>query len=297
MPNLPASQSFPKATPQAESSPTQTVAAFIARGIREGEFELPIIPRVASKILSLTNDPNADMAELSKLIHGDQSIASHVLRIANSASYTSGEPVVSLQQAVTRLGMKLLGEIAIAVSIQSELFEAPGFEHQIKSLLKHALASAAYGREIARKRRRNVEGQFLCGLLHSVGKPICLQLISKTLQRLGLAFGDVESARIVSLLHTKIAAKVAVDWKLPEQLQFTTAYCEAYQRAPKFKDECAATHLSHLLATWALDPNQCDLIELSKHPVLEQLNFYQDDFQSLLRKRDDVKAVVAAMEL
>lgn len=281
----------------ADSSPTQTVTNAIMEGFRDGKIELPVIPQVASKIFSLSNDPNADMGDLSKLIHGDQSIASHVLRIANSASYTSGEPIVSLQQAVTRLGMKLLGEIAIAVSIQSDIFKAPGFEAQIKGLLKHALAAAAYGREIARKRRRNVEGQFLCGLLHSVGKPICLQLIAKTQVKLGITLDIADVAQIVGALNQKIATKVAIEWKLPKQLQVTTVFYKKYEGAPNFKDECAATYLSQLLASWALTPAKFNIIELAKDPVVEFLNFYQDDFQDLLQKKDDVKQVVAAMEL
>ena len=112
------------------------------------------MPRVASKVFTLTNDPDAEVSELSQLIHSDQSIASHVLRIANSATYGGGDQIVSLQQAVARLGMNLLGEIAIAVSIQSDIFKAPGYEAQITQLLRPALASGAYGQEIARKRRR-----------------------------------------------------------------------------------------------------------------------------------------------
>ncbi len=277
--------------------PAQEVAQAIIKGIRSGELELPVIPQTANAILRLTQDPNADMDELSKLIHGDQSIASHVLRIANSASYTSGDPIVSLQQAVTRLGMKLLGEIAIAVSMQSDIFSAPGFEAQIKPLLKHALASAAYGREIARKRRRNIEGQFLCGLLHSVGKPICLQLIATAQQKLGMKLNATEIAQIVATLHPKIANKVALDWKLPEQLQVTTAYFHDYDKAPRFKEESAATYLSQLLATWLLAPNSSPQTAPADDPAIEFLNFYEDDFQELLDRQEDVRAVVSAMEL
>ncbi|MBK1880186.1 HDOD domain-containing protein [Pelagicoccus mobilis] len=282
---------------QENASPAKKVANAIVRGIKEGKLELPVMPSVASKIFSLTNNPDADMAELSKLIHGDQSIASHVLRIANSASYTSGEPIVSLQQAVTRLGMKLLGEIAIAVSLQGDIFQAAGFETQIKALLRHALASGAYGREIARKRRRNVEGQFLCGLMHSVGRPICLQLIAKVQSQERISLDPQEVQQIVNSLHSKIATKVAIDWKLPKQLQVTTVFYQKYENAPSFKDESAATYLSQLLGSWVMEPTKFNVIDLAKDPAIEYLNFYQDDFQDLLAKKDDVKAVVAAMEL
>ncbi len=255
------------------------------------------MPRVASKVFTLTDDPNAEVSELSQLIHSDQSIASHVLRIANSATYGGGDQIVSLQQAVARLGMNLLGEIAIAVSIQSDIFKVPGYEAQITQLLRHALASAAYGKEIARKRRRNVEGQFLCGLLHSVGKPIAVQLIARIAKEKSLEIDKKSVAQLVGAFHHKIASKVAVDWKLPEQLQTTTIYFKKYESAPSFKDESAATYLSQLLASWLINPANFNAASLSEDPVFGYLNFYPDDAQDLLAKKDDVKAVVSAMEL
>lgn len=255
------------------------------------------MPRVASKIFALTNDPNSEVGDLSQLIHSDQSIASHVLRIANSAIHGGGDQIVSLQQAVARLGMSLLGDIAIAVSIQSDLFKAPGYEAQISQLLRHALASAAYGKEIARKRRRNFEGQFLCGLLHSVGKPIAVQLIARLAKEKELEIDRRSVAQLVGAFHRKIASKVSIDWKLPEQLQTTTIYFNKYETAPSFKDESAATYLSQLLASWLINPANFNATELVQDPVFGYLNFYPDDSQDLLDKRDDVKAVVSAIAL
>lgn len=279
------------------SDPKQIIAAELQEGLASSQLELPVMPRVASKIFTLTNDPNSEVGDLSQLIHSDQSIASHVLRIANSAIHGGGDQIVSLQQAVARLGMSLLGEIAIAVSLQGDLFKAPGFEAQITQLLRHALTSAAYGKEIARKRRRNVEGQFLCGLLHSVGKPIAVQLIARMATEKDLDLKKQQVAQLVGAFHRKIAAKVAIDWNLPEQLQTTTVYFKKYESAPSFKDESAATYLSQLLASWVINPANFNATELTQDPVFGYLNFYPDDAQDLLDKKDDVKAVVSAMEL
>jgi len=279
------------------SNSKEIIAAELKEGLEGSRLELPVMPRVASKIFALTNDPNAEVGDLSQLIHSDQSIASHVLRIANSAIHGGGDHIVSLQQAVARLGMSLLGEIAIAVSLQGDLFKAPGYEAQITQLLRHALTSAAYGKEIARKRRRNVEGQFLCGLLHSVGKPIAVQLIASMAKEKNLELERRCVAQLVGAFHSRIAAKVAVDWKLPEQLRTTTVYFKKYESAPSFKDESAATYLSQLLASWLINPANFNAVELMKDPVFGYLNFYPDDAQDLLDKKDDVKAVVSAMEL
>ncbi len=282
-------------TTSSSASAKVAIAQALEEGLNSSEIELPIMPRVANKVFTLTNDPNSDVSDLSKLIHSDQSIASHVLRIANSAAYGSGDQIVSLKQAVARLGMNLLGEIAIAVSIQSDIFKASGFEAEISRLLKHALAAAAYGKEIARKRRRNVEGQFLCGLLHSISHPISLQLISKLLDEKEIELNEDEVQEIVKAFNSKISILVAKKWKLPKQLQVTTIFYPKYREAPSFKDESAATYLSRILANWLMDPASYDATEIAQDPAFEYLNFYPDDVQDLLDKRDEVKEVVSAI--
>ena len=281
----------------APTSPKHQIAAELGEGLNSSSLELPVMPRVAGKVLALTHDPNAEVSDLSELIHSDQSITSHVLRIANSAAYGGGDQIVSLQQAVARLGMNLLGEIAIAVSVQNDLFKAPGFEAQITQLLRHALTSAAYGREISRKRRRNVESQFLCGLLHSVGKPIAVQLIARITKEKSVDLDKKSVAQLVGAFHRRIAKKAANDWRLPDQLQATTIYYKRYESAPYFKEESAATYLSQLLASWVINPANFKAYELIKDPVFGFLNFYPDDAEELLDKRKDVKAMVSAMQI
>ena len=281
----------------APTSPKHQIAAELEEGLNSSSLELPVMPRVASKVFTLTSDPNAEVSDLPKLIQSDQSMASHVLRIANSAAYGGGDQIVSLQQAVARLGINLLGEIAIAVSVQNDLFKATGFEAQITQLLRHALASAAYGKEISRKRSRNVEGQFLCGLLHSVGKPIAVQLTARITKEKSVGLDKKSVAQLVGAFHGKIAKKVAMDWKLPDQLQATTIYYKRYESAPSFKDESAATYLSQLLASWVINPAHFKANELIKDPVFGFLNFYPDDAEELLGKKEDVKAMVSAMEI
>ena len=96
-------------------------------------------------------------------------------------------------------------------------------------------------------------------------------------------------AQLVGAFHRKIAKKVTDDWKLPNQLQATTIYYKRY--------ESAATYLSQLLASWVINPANFKANELIKDPVVGFLNFYPDDGEELFDKKEDVKAMVAAMEI
>src|ERR671915_1996434 len=82
--------------------------ALLNESIEKGAVDLPLLPQVASQVLSLIYDPNAEASRLAALIHQDQALAAHVIRIANSPAYMPRNPVISLQHAVAMLGMNLL---------------------------------------------------------------------------------------------------------------------------------------------------------------------------------------------
>ena len=143
-----------------ELEPVEQIHATLVDRIAKDELKLPLLPQVATEVLNLTSDPDADMTKLATLIQQDQAIAGQVLKIANSAAYAPRSPIVSMQQAVSWLGMKMLGELALTVSIESGVFRVHGYEPEITSLWRHALASGLYAKEIARQERHKCRGCF-----------------------------------------------------------------------------------------------------------------------------------------
>lgn len=146
---------------QTASTPIEQIEHILVQKIEQGEIELPLLPQVASQVMALTSDPEADAAKISSLIHQDQALAAHVLRIANSPAYMPRSPVASLQHAVAMLEINLLSEIAFTASLKAGAFQVPGHEDDVKQLWRHSLASGAFAKEVARTRRINVESGFL----------------------------------------------------------------------------------------------------------------------------------------
>ena len=89
----------------------------VNRRVSEGELDVPLLPGVLVDIMALVDDPDADVRRLADLVHRDPGLAAHVLRVANSPVFSARGGVVSLQQAVSRLGFRLLGEIAMSAVV------------------------------------------------------------------------------------------------------------------------------------------------------------------------------------
>jgi putative nucleotidyltransferase with HDIG domain len=270
--------------------------AEVAGRLERGEVVLPLPPRVASEVLALTRSDDADVARLVRLLHQDPALAGHVLRIANSPAYLPRSPIVSLQQAVTRLGLRILSEIALIASMQGGVFRVPGHEAELKQIWRHALASAAFSREVARHLRSNVESAFLCGLLHTIGKPLVLQLTVDVARESAAPASPAEVTALVDELHARAGLLLAAKWSLPSAVRDAIASYQSYDTTRGCANEPIITALgdhlaSHLLAGTLETP------EARAHRSWRDLNLYPEDADALLAKSEQVSVLVATLLL
>jgi HD-like signal output (HDOD) protein len=272
------------------------LAAAVADRIARAAYKVPLLPQVASQVVSLAASASVDAGKLSALIHRDPSLAGQVLRIANSAAYAPRMPIVSLQQAVARLGLTIISEIAFAASLQSGIFKVPGHEEMLRRIWRHSLASGMWGKEIARLARANVESAFLCGLLHEVGKPALLQLVVDVAHELN---GTPETEWLISFIdsqHQKLGRKVAEVWDLPSPVIASIVHYNDYQPvAPSLAQTARTACLGDRLATWLVQPERFDDATLRDHAVFVDLNLYPDDVAALLAKKGPVTTMVDAL--
>jgi putative nucleotidyltransferase with HDIG domain len=283
-------------TSQTQALVEQIEAALVER-IEKGKIELPLLPQVAGQVMALANDPSADAAKLSALIHQDQSLAAHVLRIANSPAYMPRTPIVSLQHAVAMLGVNLLSEIALTVSLKNSALKVPGYEADVKQLWRHSLASGVYAKEVARIRRFNVESAYLCGLLHAIGKPVVLKTVVAITSEKRLPADHDMVMSFLDGYHARVGAMVANEWTLPKQVGEAITYYTMYEQAPNYKQEVMMTCLSDRLATYLVVPDAFDDTTVRDHTVFADLNLYPNDVDALLRIKEKMLSLVDAMTL
>ena len=282
---------------QPAASQLEQLEQALVQKIKTGDVELPLLPQAASQVMALASDPSADAAKLSALIHQDQALAAHVLRIANSPAYMPRSPVVSLQHAVAMLGITLLSEIAFTASLKTGAFKVPGYEDDVEQLWRHSLASGAFAKEVARMRRVNVESAYLCGLLHAIGKPVILRTATTLANQQRIALEKPVLSGWMAGYHTEVGAMIADKWGLPKQVAVAIQYYGDYDHATEFRQECLLTCVADRLATHLLTPNEMSEDTLREHSVFAELNLYPQDIDKLLLTKDQVITIVNAMNL
>src|SRR5580693_823213 len=116
---------------------SQTARTYLRESLSAPQTIAPL-PRVCAQLAELTVQQATDSAQLAKLIQSDPALAGEIMRVANSPAMRPRAAVVSLQQAVSWLGIAEVRNIAMAVMLRGEVFKAPGHEPQCEELWREA---------------------------------------------------------------------------------------------------------------------------------------------------------------
>lgn len=270
---------------------------YLSQVLDSQSIEVPLLPETAQRVMQLTQDKDSDAAQIAAVIQTDPTLGGHVMRIANSAAYTPNSNLVSIQQAISRLGMVEIGNIALSTSVNSKLFNAPEYKKHIQVIWQHALASALWAKEIARKMRSNVEAAFLCGLLHTIGKPIILQTLSENPNKSDRALSSEALDELYLKFETGYAQAVAITWGLPTLVAEAISFYRHFTQAPTASELAATVAFGSEMAIHMLTPDELPEDKILSSTALSVVNLYSDEVENLLGKQDLIKSHMAAMNI
>ena len=86
--------------------------------IKNGSLVLPTLPEVALKVRQAADDPEINLNRMSDIIAQDPALSLGMLKVANSALLGRSVKVETVNQAVTRIGLRQIKSIATAMAIE-----------------------------------------------------------------------------------------------------------------------------------------------------------------------------------
>jgi HD-like signal output (HDOD) protein len=188
--------------------------------------DLPTLPVVAARALSITGDLEAPIEAVLELLRMDPPLAAKVLRVANSVWFQRGRSVSDLRSAVVRLGFAHIRNILVGVSVLRS-FDAyfAGAPYSREDFWRHCIGvgvvAARLGREAA---DLSASSAFLAGLLHDVGKLVLDQQLRdpwdaalRMSREYRLPLHEAE-ARVVGCDHATIGGGLLDLWRIPAEV-------------------------------------------------------------------------------
>jgi HD-like signal output (HDOD) protein len=136
----------------------------------------PVFPSVCNELRQVLKDPAMNMAKVAAVLERDPVIVSRLLQLVNSPYMGFASETLSLETAISRLGLQLVQTVALMLSLKSSHQGLHAKEHQ--ALLTQSLQAASKARQLAMDSQLSRTAQdhvFTAVLFRSMGQLLLLQ--------------------------------------------------------------------------------------------------------------------------
>lgn len=195
----------------------------------EGCSNLPTPPGVATKIIQLANDPDADMARIAEVLALDPAITTKILRIANSPMYARQRKTENLRQALMVVGLNATISLALSFSLlkswrRDEYIGGLDYPLYWRRALLSATASHVLARVIGVKEGEEL---FLACLIQDIG----LMALDRAIPDLYQGVNDQSRHAVLinreqerlGVDHAAVSGWLLDKWQFPERTQRVVA--------------------------------------------------------------------------
>ena len=155
----------------------------------DGDF--PTSAKIVVELRRLTADPNSNAQQIAEVILREPSLGARVLHLVNSSFYHRGRPILTISQAVLRLGMKQLAELCAGLVLLRKFSTLAGrgniFGHTLTQTIITSLVSAEISKiSLAPEDANKEESGYLCGSMLEIGVLLLAFYFPDTYEKIAL---------------------------------------------------------------------------------------------------------------
>ncbi len=246
--------------------------------------ELPTVPDLYAELCRMVEE-NADIEAIAKKLEEDQSIASKLLRVANSAFY--GAKTGSISQAIMYIGLINVKNIVLSNGI----FTSLGIDRDLQRMLwehvnlTNRLMNAIYQKCLFKK----VPNMFAsAGLLHDIGRVIIYQYFMEEFKEALNIMKENPNKSIVEIEnetigvdHQKIGGYLLNWWEIPVPIiEAALFHHDPLNDAVMNKELVCVVHIANYYSWKMLDDQSSS--QALKVDVLDYLRIEEDNLNRVI---------------
>jgi HD-like signal output (HDOD) protein len=252
----------------------------LVRAIRLRRLRLPALDPTTHRVIRLIDSPEVKLDELAAAVSGDPVLSTRIMGVANSSYFRGASEVLSVRDALMRMGVREARTLVVVVALRSTLLRSPGLGQMAMRFWRHSLLTASATQEITQELPPWEVSGFIAGLLQDLGHLVVLAFAAElpAWQEDGSAPTEDAVSQIIGATHAALGALVLASWGFPEP------FCDAVlaHHAPEtIGGEAAllarAMELGDAIAEdiergWSADPALIDpaLVELGERLGLDR---------------------------
>lgn len=171
---------------------------------------LPAAPHAYQGVQKALQAPEADLDSVTHWIEQDPGLAARVLQITNSSFFGPRQSVVRVRDAVTMIGLRLLGQVVLAAEIVQVFGQG---SRRVGRILRRAQQVADLSRRMAADLELDPHRAWTAGLLHEVGAMLVAQHAPTP-----------DDARLSLDEQTAVGGALLQSWGLPLEIVETASF-------------------------------------------------------------------------
>lgn len=255
--------------------------------------ELPTLPNVASKLITMTAREDTTLADIATLVSRDIALSAKILKVANSAFYSFPQQIGSIKQAVSILGTNAVRNLVLSFSFLTMKRGRHKTTFNFERFWQRALASGVAAKLILEKvKGADTEHLFISGLLQNLGELIFARTLPDQYDEVIRVVEEQKKdsltveQELLGIQHTAIGYEVAKYWGFPEVLLLPINHHhspEAYTgNNKKIRQTIQAVFLSDLLTNILYSESPEKYHKIFRDEARKLLHLNNDDIESIL---------------
>lgn len=185
--------------------------------------DIPPCPAILLELDAELRKEHADQREIARLISRDVALSGHLMQIANSPLFSSGNKLTSVIQALNMLGSQQVFSLLVAQLLKAA--SSGSSDVRMERFWESSAMTARLSAELARRLRCvRPDVAYTFGLFHDCGIPLIMKRFPATRAALAAAnesedglFTEIEEAHL-GTNHAVVGYFLARRWHLPDDV-------------------------------------------------------------------------------
>lgn len=247
--------------------------------------DLFVLPDSVTRLKACMDDEASSIDDVGDIIAFDPSLATQLLRVANSALYRFPNKIDTITKAIQVVGTRSTYDLALAYGVTQAFADVDGQQIDLDKFWEQSVSCGLLAKYFADFRHiREPERMFVAGLLHNIGELVMISMAPEAAarcQRFNTRVSPVELQQSVfGFAYTTLSAKIIDKWGIPSSISAPIESIHA--DASDLDDEKRILQLSYVLALDNVNPEIYPSYHHLKPALHEPLELKRDDLEDAL---------------
>ena len=270
-------------------STQNALLTILTEKINNDTLVLPTLPAIALKVRKAADDPDINLNTIAEVISQDPSLSARMIKISNSAYLGRAVKVSSVSQAVTRIGLRQIKNIATALAME-QLFVSKNqlvAEYMKREwdktidIVAHSMAALQTYRNVTKNRELALDSMTLAGLVSKIG---ILPILTEAERHSEVFANPTFLEDAIEKLSSTIGAKITKEWGFAEEFVQVASAWRDLSILPKQLNFVDFVRVGAALSG-QLDSNKNAVMDLAikRNLISDVREFDSDDFKNMIQ--------------